>query len=144
MYVRSLLKSKGSDVITTNPDETVEATARLLTANRIGAVVVCDEGRSLVGIISERDIVQGMAETGGAVCGRHVRDLMKTEVRTCAPEDSITEIMSIMTTRRIRHLPVVEDGVLVGIISIGDVVKHRLEEIESEVEGLRDYVLGGR
>jgi CBS domain-containing protein len=103
-----------------------------------------DAGERIVGIISERDIVRGLAKHGAAVAALSVSDLMTPEVLTCSPNDTIAEIMAVMTAQRFRHLPVVEDGRLAGIVSIGDVVKYRLDETKLEVDSLRDYVLAGR
>jgi len=107
-------------------------------------VLVTDAADKMIGIISERDIVRGLASHGGAVAELSVTDLMTRDVRSCTSGDTIADIMGIMTTHRIRHLPVLDDGKLVGIVSIGDVVKYRLDEAKLEVESLRDYVLAGR
>ncbi len=141
MYVADILRDKGYDVVSTGPDETVGATARLLNVKRIGALVVRDNQGELVGMISERDIIRGIAVQGKRCLDMQVRDLMTTEVITCKPTDTISEAMKVMTLRRFRHLPVVEDGEIKGMVSIGDVVKHRLEETEMEARVLRDYVL---
>ncbi len=144
MYVADILKDKCYDVVSTGPDETVGATARLLNVKRIGALVVRDNQGEVVGMISERDIIRGIAVQGVRVLDMQVRDLMTGEVITCKPTDTISEAMKVMTLRRFRHLPVVEDGELKGMVSIGDVVKHRLEETEMEARVLRDYVLASR
>lgn len=144
MYVRDILSGKGGRVTTVKPDTTVAATSRLLSQHRIGAVLVTDTADSIVGIISERDIVRGLAGHGATVAELSVADLMTRDVRTCSPGDTIADIMGVMTTQRIRHLPVLEDGRLAGIVSIGDVVKHRLDEAKLEVDSLRDYVLAAR
>jgi CBS domain-containing protein len=140
MDVTALLGSKGSRVATTRPDAKISEAAHKLKHERIGALVVSEDDVAVAGIISERDIVRGLAEHGGAVLERKVESLMTREVVTCAPGDRIAALMAQMTERRIRHLPVVEDGRLCGMISIGDVVKHRLEEIESEADALRQYI----
>lgn len=148
MYVQSILDTKGSKVVTTHPGETIAATARLLTENRIGAALVLngpgDGNGQVVGVISERDIVAGMAKYGTRVTEMTVADLMTREVLLCRPNDSIADIMAVMTARRVRHLPVIEGDRLVGIVSIGDMVKHRLDEAAMEVDSLRQYVLAGR
>jgi CBS domain-containing protein len=144
MFVRNILKSKGTDVVTTGPEETIAATAKLLHKHRIGAVLVLDGDGKVAGVISERDIVRGAALHGEEVFSMKVRELMTRDVVVCSPHDTIQDIMSLMTARRIRHVPVVEDGKLQGIISIGDVVKLRLGEVELEAESLREYVLGNR
>ena len=143
MYVSGILKNKGNEVVTTSPDETVGATARLLNSKHIGAVIVCDASDAIVGMLSERDIVRGIAQHGEGALEGTVQKLMTSEVVTCRPTDTIAEVMKVMTHGRFRHLPVVEDDALKGMISIGDVVKHRLEETEMEAKVLRDYVVAG-
>lgn len=143
MYVHAILKHKGQDVVSAGPTDDVIETARLLNRHRIGAVVVRDTDGHVAGILSERDIVRGIAESGAACLGLKVADLMTREVVSCRPDDSIDDIMALMTERRIRHLPVMEDGRLVGVISIGDVVKRRIAEIESEASSLREYIATG-
>ncbi len=144
MYVSDILKGKGSDVVTTSPGETVGATARMLNVKRIGAVVVRDAVGALVGMMSERDIIRGVALHGERALNLQVQELMTSEVVTCKPTDTIAEVMKLMTHGRFRHLPVVDDGELTGMVSIGDVVKHRLEEAELEAKVLRDYVIASR
>lgn len=143
MYVHAILKHKGQDVVSAGPTDDVVETARLLNRHRIGAVVVRDADGHVAGILSERDIVRGIAESGAACLGLKVADLMTREVVSCRPDDSIDDIMALMTERRIRHLPVMEDGRLAGVISIGDVVKRRIAEIESEASSLREYIATG-
>ncbi len=144
MRVEHILKEKGGRVVTTHPDETIEATARLLTENRIGAVVVCGTGGKVIGVISERDIVRGIALHGKGALSMRVHELMTGAVVICTPQDSLKKLMEMMTAHRIRHLPVIDNDELSGIISIGDVVKHRIEETEMEVGVLRDYVMTAR
>ncbi len=144
MYVRDILSTKGGRVTTIKPDAKISATSKLLSQHRIGAVLVTDAADKIVGIISERDIVRGLASHGGSVAELSVTDLMTRDVRTCGLGDTIADIMGFMTTLRVRHLPVLDDGKLAGIVSIGDVVKYRLDEAKLEVESLRDYVLAGR
>ncbi len=141
MHVSDILKSKGSSVVTTEPDETVAATARLLNVKRIGAVLVCDCAGAVAGIISERDIIHAVAVNGERALEMPVREVMTREVTSCTTDDTIAAVMKTMTDRRVRHVPVIEDGDLRGMVSIGDVVKHRLEETEMEARVLRDYVL---
>ncbi len=141
MFVSDILILKDSDVVTTGPDETVGATARLMNGRRIGAVVVVDGDDTVIGIISERDVVLGIASKGDAILNTPVRALMTTDVVACTTGETIAGLMKTMTDHRFRHMPVIEDGVLRGMISIGDVVKHRLEETEMEAQALRDYVL---
>lgn len=140
MNVATILKAKGADVATVSSDAKISAVARTMKDRVIGALVVTGDEAQLLGIISERDIVQGLVERGRDLLDARVGDLMTVDVLTCAPEDRITKLMARMTERRIRHLPVVDDGALCGIVSIGDVVKNRLDEIEAEASALREYV----
>jgi CBS domain-containing protein len=144
MYVRDIIATKGGRVFTTQPGATIAAITRLLAQHRIGAVLVTDEQEQVVGILSERDIVRGLAAHGSGVVEMSVADLMTRDVLRCQPDDTIADIMGVMTARRIRHLPVMEEGRLAGLVSIGDVVKYRLDETKLEVESLRDYVLAQR
>ena len=139
MNVLNILRNKGSDVITTAPSATVMDAARVLADKRIGAVLVLEKGR-VVGVVSERDIVRTVATRGAAALYIEVRDLMSSDVFTCSRMSTIDEVMALMTDRRIRHVPIVEDGQLYGLVSIGDVVKYRIEETEREAEALRDYI----
>lgn len=141
MHVQNILDEKGNRVVTTQPNATIAATSRLLSEHRIGAVLVTDEAGDIVGVISERDIVKGLARDGASVTDRTVADLMTRNVHTCQPGDTIAEIMAVMTERHIRHLPVMANGRWIGMISIGDVVKYRLDEAKLEVDSLREYVL---
>jgi CBS domain-containing protein len=143
MLIRQILAAKGSDVISTRPEATIAEVAKLLKEKRIGAVVVMDRGGKLSGIISERDIARGVAVHGAKLQDLKVRDLMTPEVISCSPDDGLQKLMQIMTEGRFRHLPVVKDGKMLGIISIGDVVKHRLQELEQETHMLQDYIAGG-
>jgi CBS domain-containing protein len=143
MLIRQILAAKGSDVVATRPDATIAKVAKLLREKRIGAVVVIDRSDRLTGIISERDIARGVAVHGAKLQDLKVRDLMTADVISCSPDDGLQKLMQIMTEGRVRHLPVVEDGKLLGIISIGDVVKHRLQELEQETHMLQDYITGG-
>jgi CBS domain-containing protein len=138
--VSMVLKQKGYEVVTVAPHQSVASLARLFTAKRIGAAPVVEADGRLAGIVSERDVVHGIAEHGEAVMAMPVERLMTREVRTCAPEDAIVELMEVMTLQRIRHLPVMRDGALAGIVSIGDVVKQRLHEAQFELESLRNYI----
>ena len=140
MTVNAILKSKGDDVFVIGPDESVEAAASLLTTRRIGAVMVVGPEGQILGILSERDIVRGIAEQGGHILGQPVRTLMTGEVLRCTRGDVVADLMSLMTARRIRHLPVVDEGRLVGLISIGDVVKTHVAEKEMEAASLRQYI----
>lgn len=140
MRVKLILKDKGTAVETVRPDATIAEVVDQLKSKRIGVLVVSADGRSVDGIISERDVVTGLAEHGASLLDRRVDDLMTKEVRTCSAEDTVDGVMALMTDRRIRHVPVVQDGVLAGIVSIGDAVKNRLRELESEASHLRDYI----
>jgi CBS domain-containing protein len=143
MLIGQILAGKGQEVVSTRPDATIAEVAGLLKARRIGAVVVTDAAGDLCGIISERDLARGLADHGAKLLDMRVSQLMTAEVVTCSPDDGIGQLMHTMTERRFRHLPVVEDGKMIGIISIGDVVKHRLQELETETHLLHDYIAGG-
>jgi CBS domain-containing protein len=139
MNVLSILRGKGSEVITTAPTATVMDVARILADKRIGAVLVLDKGK-VVGVVSERDIVRTIATRGVAALYLEVHQLMTSDVFTSTRDTTIDDLMAIMTERRIRHIPIVEDGQLYGLVSIGDVVKYRIEETEKEAEALRGYI----
>jgi CBS domain-containing protein len=140
MYVREILSVKGRNVVTIEPATTLAAAAKILAENRIGALVVTGAGERIVGILSERDIVQALAARGPAALDAHASEVMTRKVATCSAADTISSIMERMTEGKFRHVPVVEQGQLAGIISIGDVVKHRLMEMEQEQAALRDYI----
>lgn len=140
MTVQAILAVKGGDVLTIDPTSNVGVAAKLLAERRIGALVVTGPDRRVVGIISERDIVRALAERGPAVNDAPLTEVMTRKVVTCAPSDTISSLMERMTTGKFRHLPVIEQGRLAGVVSIGDVVKHRLHEMESEQAALRDYI----
>jgi CBS domain-containing protein len=140
MNVEFILRNKGRSVFTIGPDEKIAAAVALLRRHDIGALVVSKDGRSVDGILSERDIVHALADNGDSVLGLDVAQLMSRRVITCKLSDSIADLMALMTDRRIRHLPVVESGVLAGMISIGDVVKNRLDEVESEATSMREFI----
>jgi CBS domain-containing protein len=141
MTVKTILGQKSRDVVTIQPTATLAEAAGLLAERRIGAILVLGiEGR-VAGILSERDIVRALAERGGAVLGERVDHVMTRKVFTCSENDTVAQVMEQMTAGKFRHVPVTEEGRLIGIISIGDVVKHRLHEIESESEALREYIL---
>ncbi|AUN29001.1 CBS domain-containing protein [Niveispirillum cyanobacteriorum] len=142
MHVSAILKNKGATIITTRPDESVSTVAHILHGNRIGAILVLNDAGGIAGILSERDIVRGLALHGASVMDKPVSSLMTAKVVSCTPTDTVATVMSRMTEGRFRHMPVVENGILVGVISIGDVVKFRLAEYTHEVESLRDYVSG--
>lgn len=138
MNVDGILRTKGATVVTIEPDSTVSSLVRGLQDARIGAMVVSADGRSVLGIVSERDVVRGLAERGAGILAAPVSELMTREVVCCTPRDTVKQVMAEMTRRRVRHLPVVADGVLCGIVSIGDIVKNRLEEMETETNVLRE------
>jgi CBS domain-containing protein len=144
MNVDGILRVKGARVATIPPDATVASLVRGLRDERIGAMVVSRDGSRVEGIVSERDVVLGLAESGSRILERMVSEIMTTPVSTCAPSDPVKTVMETMTVRRIRHLPVVSDGRLVGIVSIGDVVKNRLDEMATETSVLREAYLAGR
>ena len=143
MNVETILKSKGSSVVTVAPGDTVAHALSVLEAHEIGAVVVSPDRVRVEGILSERDIVRELARQGAGILDSKVGEIMTREVYVCEPDDTVAELMAQMTDRRIRHLPVVVEGRLKGIISIGDVVKNRLGEVESEKDALREYIVRG-
>ncbi|MSP95198.1 MAG: CBS domain-containing protein [Alphaproteobacteria bacterium] len=143
MLVAHILREKGRDVIVIAPETTLAEAARILTRNRIGALIVQDRKGALAGIISERDIVRAVAEEGGDALGRLVSDRMTKDVATCEDTDTIEEIMETMTRCRFRHMPVVENARVTGIVSIGDVVKTRIAETVREAQALKEYIATG-
>lgn len=144
MRVSGILAAKGATVATIAPHATVAEAADVLRLHGIGALVVSSDGRGIEGIVSERDLVRALAERGDRILREPVSQLMSVEVWTCAPEDSVEHLMRTMTERRTRHLPVAVDGALCGIVSIGDIVKWRLTELEDETRHLHDYITTGR
>jgi CBS domain-containing protein len=142
MKVDDILASKGRTVETISPDATVERAAQRLRSSHIGALVVTTEGRQIKGLVSERDIVYALARHGRTLFEMRVRDVMRQATPTCSPVDTIEHVMLEMTRSRMRHLPVVDHGELCGVVSIGDVVKNRLDETGREVTLLRDAYLG--
>jgi CBS domain-containing protein len=140
MNVEYILASKGREVRTITPDASLEDALQRLCTERIGSLVVSENGTDLVGILSDRDILYAIADHGTAALGESVGSVMTAKVFTCSRDDRVSAIMALMTDRRIRHVPVVEDGRLCGMVSIGDVVKQRLDEIEGEAAALREYV----
>ncbi|MGP0089954.1 MAG: CBS domain-containing protein [Xanthobacteraceae bacterium] len=141
MTVKAILGSKGNNVVTVEPTATLAAAVKILADRRIGALVIFGADRRVVGIVSERDIVRALAERGERALDEPVGQVMTRKVVTCTSTETIAAIMERMTAGKFRHVPVVEDDQLVGIVSIGDVVKHRLHEIEHESAALRDYIL---
>ena len=143
MTVASILKQKPDRLISVKESDSLADVAAILTRENIGAVPVLAGNGEMVGIVSERDIVRQIARDGAAVLGRTVSTLMTTSVVCCTPEDSVASTMALMTQRRFRHLPVRSNGRIIGMISIGDVVKCRVEDAEREAESLRDYIVRG-
>ena len=141
MNVEAILRSKGGNVFTIRPEHSIGEMAALVSNKRIGAVVVCDAKGRVVGMVSERDIVKAVAEYGKGALDMAVRNIMTSPAITCSPSESVKRVLELMTERRIRHIPVVDKDQLVGIVSIGDAVKHRLEERQAEVEILRDIAV---
>jgi CBS domain-containing protein len=139
--ISSILKGKGTDVVSVSPGDPVLAVARVLTERGIGAALVRDTAGRMLGIISERDIVRGMANQGQGTTQLPAERLMTRDLVTITPQTSVTEGMELMTRRRIRHLPVMEGGQLVGLVSIGDLVKARIDEAEHEAAELKAYVV---
>ena len=139
--ITKILKGKGTDVVSVAPADTVLSVARVLTERGIGAALVRDPAGALLGIISERDIVRGMANQGQGTTQLPAEKLMTRDLVTIGPQTSVAEAMETMTRRRIRHLPVLQDGRLVGLVSIGDLVKLRIDEAEHEAAELKAYVV---
>ena len=144
MRITDVLRVKGTRVVTVTPDTTVRQLLAVLAEHRIGAVVISHDGTSVDGIASERDIVRAFASRGAAAMSEPVTAIYTAEVHTITPETQIEEVMRMMTERRVRHAPVVQDGVLRGIVSIGDVVKNRIDELETERAALTDYITSAR
>ena len=140
MQVSDIIKTKGARVLTVRPEEAVSTFIKRIKLEKVGAMVVSSDGVSPEGLITERDIVHGLAQHGAELLAMQVREVMSRRVLTCAPGDSIKDVMIKMTQGRTRHLPVMEGGRLAGMISIGDVVKSRLENAELEANVLRDYI----
>ena len=140
MTVAVILARKGSDVVTTTPDRRMSDVCELLETKGIGAVVISQGGKRVDGIFSERDFVRAIAREGAAALDRPVRDYMTNPVVGCGLDDPIVEVMRRMTQGKFRHMPVIEDGRLAGIVSIGDVVKHRIAEAEAEASAMREYI----
>ena len=140
MQVSVLLHSKGTEVFTVRPESTIAEVAIVLAEHRIGAVVVTEDGRSIDGVLSERDIVRALARPDDGMLAATARSLMTAEVVTCEPDTTLEVLMATMTDRRIRHVPVVVDGHLAGVVSIGDVVKHHIATLEHETQAMQSYI----
>jgi CBS domain-containing protein len=139
MTVRSILNTKGHQIMSVEPDANMTAAIKLLGEKKIGAVLVMSQSR-LEGILSERDIVRVLGERGAGALDEPVSNVMTRKVVTCKETDTVAELMEMMTTGKFRHLPVTDNGKVVGLISIGDIVKRRVQEYETEQEALRDYI----
>ena len=142
MLVSQLLKSKGEAVFTASPHETLQGAATMLHARRVGAMVVTENDK-VVGILSERDVVRAVSDRGGAALARPISEIMSRDVIFAEPKESLDVLLERMTDRRIRHLPVCVDGRLVGIVSIGDLVKAKIAETEAEAQNLKAYIAAG-
>jgi len=142
MRIQDVLRHKGSAVATVPPETSVLELLAALSQHGVGALVVSADGRQVDGIVSERDIVRRLHDSGADLLTRPVSSIMTESVHTCAPEDLIDDLMRAMTERRIRHIPVVVDGTLRGIVSIGDIVKFRIDELETERRQLENYING--
>jgi len=140
MKISRLLDRKGSYVATVRPNSSIIDAVRELANRSVGALVVSDDGQSIAGIVSERDVVRAVSQFGAAILDSPVRMIMSDDVYSCQPDDLVDSLMSTMTDRRIRHIPVVSEGVLAGIVSIGDVVKTCLDELEHDREALEQYI----
>lgn len=140
MIVRDVLSGKGAAVVTISPSAPIAELVAALSEHRIGALVVAADGSHIDGIVSERDIARAMHKHGAEVMHMQVSELMTSDVRTCHSGDQIGDIARVMTEGRFRHLPVVDDGALIGIVSIGDIVKKRIDELETETDHLMGYL----
>ena len=140
MNVKTILAAKGGDIYSIDPTANLVAAATLLSTHRIGAAVIRGAGGRLAGILSERDIVRAVSEHGAAALALPVGQVMTRNVTTCGEDDSIADIMERMTDGKFRHVPVLKNNKLVGVISIGDVVKQRVEEVERDADAMRDYI----
>ena len=143
MIVASLLNTKGRDVFSIRPDASVTDAARYLRDKSIGAALVLDQSGAAAGVFSERDLVNAIADQGNTALSLKVGDLMSRDVVSCTPTDPIPAVMATMTERRVRHLPVMDAGKVVGVVSIGDVVKSRIAEAETEAKALKAYIASG-
>jgi CBS domain-containing protein len=144
MLVRAILQQKGDDVVTVDESATVRDAARTLAEHGIGALVIAPSSHDVRGIVSERDLVRAIAENGPEALDLPVSRFMTTTLVTCTSDDGLDVLMATMTSRRVRHLPVLDGDDLVGIVSIGDVVKHRVEELQVEAQTLHEYIETGR
>lgn len=144
MRVGEVLRAKSAMTVTISPLATLHQAAATLLEHRIGALIVLDEKAAVIGILSERDIVSSIARAGADALGTLVRDAMSSDVVTCSSDENVEQLMSLMTDHRIRHVPVLDGSALIGVVSIGDVVKHRISEVTDESKVLADYMGLGR
>ena len=142
MHVKAILDEKGRNVVTIGPDATLQEAARVLQENRIGAIVVTGGNEQIKGILSERDIVNAVGRLGASALDKTVSTVMTSNVHRCAEEMTVHAVMALMTEKRCRHLPVEKNGKLGGMVSIGDVVKSRIREIEFEAQSIKEYIAG--
>ncbi len=140
MRIAEVLRHKGAEVVTIRAEDTVSVLVQLLAEHRIGALVVSPDGHSVAGIVSERDVVRRLAVLGQDVLAEPVASIMTATVQSCTPEDGIEDLMWLMTEKRIRHVPVLVDGKLAGIVTIGDIVKRRIDQLQSERDLLVEYI----
>jgi CBS domain-containing protein len=140
MSVAAMLEGKPLNIVSASPDDTVKSAVALLAKHRIGAIIICDKSGDITGILSERDIVRDIAREGAGMLNGPISNYMTKKVLSCTSEDSINHVMEIMTANRFRHMPVSDNGKLVGIISIGDVVKRKIEQAEQEAAALKEYI----
>lgn len=140
MKISALLAVKGASVVTIRPDASIAEAVAALAEHNVGALVVSEDGGSIDGIVSERDVVRALDRLGAGVLEPQVSTIMSRDVHTCSPDDTVESLMAAMTKHRVRHLPVVEGGVLAGMVSIGDVVKNRMDELEQDRDALVDYI----
>jgi predicted transcriptional regulator len=144
MIVETILRQKGTDVATIEPEASIRRAANWLRVKNIGALVVTSGGKAVLGLISEREIVHAFSRYGETAASMLVKEIMQHGVITISPDESVSRVMQLMTRHRVRHMPVLREGKLAGIISIGDVVKHRLEDLECETNVLRDAYMATR
>ena len=140
MRIETVLQQKGQAVASIRPEASVREALAELAVHGIGALVVSDDGRTAAGMMSERDVVRALDRSGADILDSPVSSIMSRDLQTCSPDDEVETLMAIMTRYRIRHVPVVKDGVLVGIVSIGDVVKNRMDELEEDRKALVDFI----
>jgi CBS domain-containing protein len=140
MIVKAILAAKGGNIVSIEPTATLDAAVKTLAEHKIGALLVLGPDRRVIGMLSERDIVRVLDERGASMLLLPLAQVMTRKVVTCSQSDTVGVLMELMTTGKFRHLPVIEDEQVIGVVSIGDVVKHRLQEIEQESAALRDYI----